>query len=571
MKNKNFFIKPLFYGLFITMAASGCQKKDLEPDDQKQAISAESQLSPAGKTRKVLIIGIDGCLWPVFSSTNSPNIQNLINTGYFSSNTLNELPTSSGPNWTTILNGTVVNKHQVTDNSFSGNAIATYPSFFNAIKANQPAKRSVSFVSWASINDYIVNTGDVAVKVSSVDLSGKTSNTSGYDDPQLDANTKTNIVNELTNNNPDVIFSHFDNMDHVGHNSGFSTTNTEYVSAIKVIDTHIGDILTALRKRPNYANEDWLIILTTDHGGVGTTHGGASYVERNSFIILNNAAISPTLVNATPTTSTPNSVSALGFADNIYGKLPTLSGFDLAATNSFTIEFRVRATSATGDPVIIGNKDWSNGYNKGIIISNLNGKIMANFGDGSNRLDLNGVDLTDQNWHYVSIVVNRSTQTATMYDAGVQVSQASISAVGDLESTLNFYIGQDATTSYTPYFNGNIAGIRLFNAALSAATIKSNIFQDISSTHPNYANLKYEAKGRDGSGMQYAGSFGKSATTILVKNSATASWNTQNAPIYLNDTDYHNAPHTYDIAATVLNFLGIAKPVGYDGNTLISF
>ena len=576
MKNKKqLALKSLFYGLCLSVTATGCLKKDLQPIDEKAGLKSEAQLTLSGKTRKVLVIGIDGCLWKVFSQTNSPNIQNLINTGYFASNTLNENPTVSGPNWATILTGTVVAKHNVLDNGFGGNALNTYPSFFNAIKTASPARRTASFVSWASINDYIVKTADATLKTLSVDLSGKTSNNSGYDDPQLDANTKTNVVNELTNNNPDVIFSHFDNMDHTGHSTGFSTSNAAYVSAIQVIDAHVGNIITALHNRANYANEDWLIVLTTDHGGVGTSHGGTSYTERNSFIILNNTAISPTLVNTLPTTNiqtTPNSVSTLGFASNIYGKVPTLSGFGLAASNSFTIEFRVKATSATSDPVIIGNKNWASGYNKGIIIANRNGKIRANFGDGTNRLDLDGVDLTDQNWHYVSIVVNRTTQTATMYDAGVQVSQASISAVGDLESSLNFYLGQDATTNYSPYFNGNIAGLRLFNAALSASTINSNVFQDVTSSHPNYANLKYYAKGKDGSGMQYAGSFGSAATTILVKNSATASWSTVNTPIYLgSSTDYHNAPHTYDIAATVLNFLGIAKPTGYDGSTLISF
>ena len=47
------------------------------------------------------------------------------------------------------------------------------------------------------------------------------------------------------------------------------------------------DIIEAVEARKTYDTEDWLIIITTDHGGNGTGHGGPSFEERMTFIISN--------------------------------------------------------------------------------------------------------------------------------------------------------------------------------------------------------------------------------------------------------------------------------------------
>lgn len=49
------------------------------------------------------------------------------------------------------------------------------------------------------------------------------------------------------------------------------------------------DILNAIESRPTYAQEDWLIVITTDHGGIGTSHGGQTLEERNTWVVCNKA------------------------------------------------------------------------------------------------------------------------------------------------------------------------------------------------------------------------------------------------------------------------------------------
>ncbi|WP_082018717.1 alkaline phosphatase family protein [Pedobacter kyungheensis] len=549
--------KPLLFLIAMGLATLGCKKAATESiEDNSNQATARSVL--AGKPKKVLFIGIDGCVWKAITAANAPNLKTLMDQSYTSTNALAEVPTWSSNGWSALFTGVGVAKHKASDNSFSGADFVNYPSFFRQIKTSLPALRTASIVTWSSINNYIVATPDVTVKQNSAS----------------DNATEVRIIQEITSSNTDVAFCHFDDVDHAGHASNYRTTTQMYMDSVKAVDARVGRILNAVKARPTYNNEDWLIVVATDHGG-DSSHGGSSYLERNAFIILNNSAITPQLVNTLPTTNTesnPHSITTVDFKTNVYGQLPTLSNLDLSATGSFTIEFRARATTATSDPVIIGNKNWASGYNKGIIIANRNGVIRANFGDGTHRLDIDGVDLTDQLWHQVAVVVNRSTQKATMYDGGIQVAEGNISAVGDLQSGTTFKIGQDGTTNYSPYFTGNISEIRLFKSALPASSISAYSFTALTSAHPQQADLVLYTKGDETSGTAYNGTLVTPKIDILTKSSATITRSALTTAIfYRKTTDYHGAPYLYSVPPTILSFLGITPPSYYDGQALVNF
>ena len=57
------------------------------------------------------------------------------------------------------------------------------------------------------------------------------------------------------------------------------------------MDEQVGLMVSSLQSRPNYGEENWMVLVTTDHGGTGTSHGGNSEGERRVFIL----ASSPTL------------------------------------------------------------------------------------------------------------------------------------------------------------------------------------------------------------------------------------------------------------------------------------
>ena len=85
----------------------------------------------------------------------------------------------------------------------------------------------------------------------------------------------------------DFIFVIYEPTDSTGHNYGFTINNPRYKEAFNTADQYGFETIDAIKQRATYGTEDWLIIITSDHGGIGTDHGGASIQERMTFIVAN--------------------------------------------------------------------------------------------------------------------------------------------------------------------------------------------------------------------------------------------------------------------------------------------
>jgi arylsulfatase A-like enzyme len=77
-----------------------------------------------------------------------------------------------------------------------------------------------------------------------------------------------------------------------------------YLNAISHVDSHIGELLRAMRARPKFAEEDWLVLITTDHGGRGNSHGGDSDEERNIWLVASGKEIPREKLLSEPTPQT---------------------------------------------------------------------------------------------------------------------------------------------------------------------------------------------------------------------------------------------------------------------------
>ncbi len=85
---------------------------------------------------------------------------------------------------------------------------------------------------------------------------------------------------------PDVIFFTFEFTDHAGHTYGFGN-NKNYTQGSIDANTYGREIIKTIEARSTYAEEDWLIIISTDHGGTGHNHGGQSVMERSTWLAVN--------------------------------------------------------------------------------------------------------------------------------------------------------------------------------------------------------------------------------------------------------------------------------------------
>ena len=95
-------------------------------------------------------------------------------------------------------------------------------------------------------------------------------------------------MNQLSEENcPDFTIAIYEGTDGAGHSYGFSFNNPAYKAGFERCEKYAYATLETIEDRETYETEDWLIIITSDHGGYGTGHGGASIQERMIFIVTN--------------------------------------------------------------------------------------------------------------------------------------------------------------------------------------------------------------------------------------------------------------------------------------------
>ena len=245
--------------------------------------------------RRVLIIGIDGCRGDAIrlaaNAGLAPNVAALLRTGTVTWNAFaggppapnpSNQPTYSGPGWSSILTGVWTDQHLVTDNTFLPNNFATYPAFLRRIKEAAPTAFVASAVSWNPIDS-----GCIGASQNGSEFMDSRFKAPAATFQERDRQVRDQVVSLLGTSNPDVVFVHFDQVDDYGHATGFSKTNPDYLGGIATVDGYIGNILSAMRARTHFSEENWCVILVPDHGGIGTSHGGQSGDERTIWIIVN--------------------------------------------------------------------------------------------------------------------------------------------------------------------------------------------------------------------------------------------------------------------------------------------
>lgn len=491
--------------------------------------------------KKVLIIGIDGCRADALELANTPVIDNLIQNGIYSPDALNDDITVSGPGWSAILCGVWSDKHLSIDNSFNNTDYFNFPPIFKYAEDFDDNLNTVSICNWNPINDNIVqNYADFKLNVSS------------------DYDVSSEASTYITNNDPDLIFLHFDDVDHAGHNYGFSPNITEYITSIEAVDDLLDPVMQAIYQRPNYLNEDWIILVTSDHGGVGTSHGGTSIEHENVVVIVSGDNIQQLVIEKDSSLILDSVYNCLSDSvelkfDGIddYVQISNASQFDFGVNQDFTIECRIR-TSTSGDVAIVGNKDWNSGNNKGFVFSfkyPSGPEWKINIGDGVNRADINtGGLIANNQWHTLSVSFDRDG-FMKMYEDGLLIDSADISSVGDITTNSGLFCGMDIYQNYP--FSGSVSQLRVWDTILNSNDIQSWYCNDLNPTHPSYNNLIGYWHMNEGGNTVLLNDLSINNNNAIVNG---ASWyNYDSLWVY----DYSNTPRIVDVPVTALNHLCI--------------
>jgi len=235
---------------------------------------------PAAETaglqaKKILLIGLDGARFDALRAAATPHLDALIDEGavaqpirIFPEHT-READTVSGPGWSSILTGVWADKHGVLDNDFKSPRYDKHPHFFTLLKRARPDAYTASLADWAPIRTLITTDADINPPFP---IDSKLKAPAGY--TAADADVAQAALKLLAEPKLTAAFVYFGQIDDSGHADGFHPSVPTYIAAIERVDAYIGELLAALKNRPTYAQEDWLVLVTSDHGGRGTRHGG---------------------------------------------------------------------------------------------------------------------------------------------------------------------------------------------------------------------------------------------------------------------------------------------------------
>ena len=225
--------------------------------------------------RKALLVGIDGCNLPRIDNVAAPTLRRLRDHGYHASSSVYPTPpdggepvtTVSGPGWSTILTGTWPWTHGVLDNTITGHRLEEHPDLIS--RATAAGLSTFYSATWKPLYDEIL-TRQVTDRVV-IDQDHW---------PEYELTVAGSTVHAITQG-VDLAFAYFGSPDQAAHRAG--ATSAAYDQAIENVDRHLSALLRTVEAR---TGEDWMVLVTTDHGHRPEGgHGGQTPAERASFVL----------------------------------------------------------------------------------------------------------------------------------------------------------------------------------------------------------------------------------------------------------------------------------------------
>ena len=291
-------------------------------------------------SNKAVFLIVDGIPADVIERVATPNLDVIAKVGGYTRaevggplNDPAETPTVSAPGYMSLVTGTWANKHNV-----YGNADLApnydYWNLFRLVKAVDPSLETGLFSTWTDNRTVLLGEGLASAGSITIDYVADGFETDAQRFPHapndrhiqvIDRYVTAEAARAIEQFGPDLSWVYLQYTDDVGHALGDSS---ELDAAVEVMDALVGTVWTAVQARAAAHNEDWLILVTTDHGRdreTGRDHGGQSERERTTWITTNSRRLNarfhqrPSIVDIYPSI-----VSHLG----IRIPLPTAGALD---------------------------------------------------------------------------------------------------------------------------------------------------------------------------------------------------------------------------------------------------
>jgi len=209
-----------------------------------------------------------------------------------------ETPTVSAPGYMSLLTATWANKHSVRGNS-NQSPNYDYWNIFRIVETVEPQRKTALFSTWLDNRTVLVGEGRPGAGDFALDhtADGFEMDTVAFPhDPAsrhilaIDEHVSTQAAAYIAAQGPDLSWVYLQHTDDVGHAQGDSDA---FDAAVRQADAQVGRIWAAVQQRQRLG-EDWMIVVTTDHGRdvlTGKGHGRQSARERTTWIVTNQPAL----------------------------------------------------------------------------------------------------------------------------------------------------------------------------------------------------------------------------------------------------------------------------------------
>jgi len=271
------------------------------------AVNSMALAEPAASPKVVFVI-VDGIPADVIERVPTPTIDAIAAAGGYSRATVGgpigepgETPTISAPGYMSLITGTWANKHNVYKN-YGISPDYRYWNIFRLARSEKPDLQLAIFSTWTDNRTILLGEGLAEAGDWRFDLvvDGLEEDAARFPPQPLDAHisdiddaVSRDAAGLIESEGPDLSWVYLQYTDDVAHEHGDSP---ELDQAVIDMDARLSLIWSAVQARQEVFGEDWLVIVTTDHGRdaeTGRDHGGQSERERTIWIATNSQRLTP--------------------------------------------------------------------------------------------------------------------------------------------------------------------------------------------------------------------------------------------------------------------------------------
>ena len=255
----------------------------------------------SAQTRKAVFIIVDGVPADMIERLHTPAIDEIAARGAYARaytggevGGYSQTPTISAIGYTNLLTATWMNKHNVDGNS-DLKPNYNYWTIFRIAKEQPKEFRTALYSSWTDNRTVLLGEGKPETGHLKIDFvcDGYELDTVRFPKREkelqifdIDEHVAREAARGIANDAPDLSWVYLWYTDDAGHFEGNGAFFDEYV--VKA-DRQIGQIWEAVRYREEHFGEEWMVVVTTDHGRTedGHGHGGQSARERTTWVATN--------------------------------------------------------------------------------------------------------------------------------------------------------------------------------------------------------------------------------------------------------------------------------------------